>query len=160
MPGDDLLRFLGGPLPLAWWWPVLAVLLVVVTITWCVGVMLWTLPPHRLRAIPGLRSVHAALVRRRFLRSIRATTQKVRDRTLTPQEASTAYDRILRSFLFVRTGVRAQYLHLTDLEVIDSHVGRAVPLLAVLDDIRFNTQTRSDVVALGHQAERLVSTWT
>lgn len=79
---------------------------------------------------------------------------------MTPLEASTAYDRTLRSFLFVRTGVRAQYLHLTDLEVTDSRLGRAVPLLAALDDVRFNAQTRSDVVALGHQAERLVSTWT
>ena len=160
MPGDDLLRFLGGPLPLSWWWSILPVVLIVLAAFWCVGILLWTLPPHRLREIPVLRSVHAALVRRRFLRSIRITTQKVRDRAMTPLEASTAYDRTLRSFLFVRTGVRAQYLHLTDLEVTDSRLGRAVPLLAALDDVRFNAQTRSDVVALGHQAERLVSTWT
>ncbi|MEH3139487.1 MAG: hypothetical protein PGN37_04750 [Mycobacterium kyogaense] len=160
MPGDDLLRFLGGPLPLSWWWSLLPVVLVVLVALWVVGVLLWTLPPHRLRRIPVLRSIHGALVRRSFLRSIRTTTRKVRERALTPLEASTAYDRTLRSFLFVHTGVRAQYLHLSDLEVTDNSLGRAIPLLTALDDVRFNAQSRSDVVALGHQAERLVSSWT
>ena len=118
-------------------------------------------PPVQIELMAeDLRSIHGALVRRRFLRSIRSTTREVRERAVTPLEASAAYDRTLRSFLFVRTGVRAQYLHLSDLEVTDSRLGRAVPLLAALDDVRFNTESRSDVVALGHQAERLVSSWT
>lgn len=158
MPGDDLLRFLGGPLPLSAWWPVLAGLLVVLVVVWCVGVVLWTLPPERLRKLPVLSNIHAALTRRRFLRAIRTTTQRFRDRTLSPAQASAAYDRTLRSFLFVRTGLRAQYLHLSDMS--EGDLNRAVPLLSALDDAQFNNQSRSDVTALAHSAEELVRRWT
>ena len=158
MPGDDLLRFLGGPLPLSTWWPVLAALLVGLVVVWCVGVLVWTLPPERLRTLPVLRGIHAALVRRRFLRAIRTTTEQFRGRTMSPTEASSAYDRTLRSFLFVRTGQRAQYLHLGDMT--EGELARAVPLLSALDDAQFNNQTRSDVTALAHSAEELVRRWT
>jgi hypothetical protein len=160
MPGDDLLRFLGGPLPLSQWWPVIAVLLVTAALAWCAGVLVWTLPPERLRTLRLLRSVHASLVRRRFLRSLRDITRRFHDRALSPAQASAAYDRTVRSFLSVRSGIRAQYLHLEDLAGTNPELGRAVPLLAALDDAQFNNQTRSDITALGRSAEELVRTWT
>lgn len=158
MPGDDLLRFLGGPLPLSPWWTVLAVLLVGAVLAWCVGVLVWTLPPERLRTLPVLGRLHAMLLRRRFLRTLDDITQRFSERALTPAQTSGAYDRALRSFLALRTGVRAQYLHLEDLGHTD--IAPAVPLLAALDDAQFNTQTRSDVAALGRSAQDLVRTWT
>ncbi|MDG4669366.1 hypothetical protein [Mycobacterium sp. 236(2023)] len=157
MPGDDLLRFLGGPLPLSAWWPAIAVLLVILVAAWCAGVWVWTLPPERLRTIPLLRSVHTTLLRRRFLHSIHDTTQRFHERALTPAQASAAYDRAVRSFLSVHTGVRAQYLHLDDLA--QTGAAKAAPLLAAFDDAQFNNQTRSDVTALGRSAEELVRTW-
>ena len=160
MPGDDLLRFLGGPLPLSWWWPVVAVLLAAVVVAWCVGVLVWTLPPQRLRTTPLLRGLHAAMIRRHFLRALRDIASRFQDRELTPAQTSAAYNRALRSFLFVRTGIRAQYLHLEDLARTDSELARAVPLLAALDDAQFNTQTRNDTAVLGRSAEELVRAWT
>lgn len=160
MPGDDLLRFLGGPLPLPQWWSLLPVLLVLLVITWCAGVLTWTLPPERLRTLPLLRSAHATVVRRHFLRSIHDITQQFHERTLTPAQTSAAYDRVVRSFLAVRTGIRAQYLHLEDLANTDTRLAKAVPLLAALDDAQFNTHTRSDLTALGRSAEELVRTWS
>jgi hypothetical protein len=158
MPGDDLLRFLGGPLPLSWWWPVIAALLVTAVLAWCAGVLVWTMSPERLRAIPVLRRLHAVVIRRRFLHSLYAITARFQDRELTPAQTSAAYDRALRSFLFLRTGIRAQYLHLQDLAA-DASLTRVVPLLAALDDAKFNSQTRSDITTLGRSAEQLVRTW-
>ncbi|SEH46705.1 hypothetical protein SAMN04489835_0133 [Mycolicibacterium rutilum] len=158
MPGDDLLRFIGGPLPLPGWWTLLAVLLVVVAVGWCVGVVLWTLPPARLRRIPVLRNLHAKLVRRRFSKTIADTTARYQARALTGPQASAAYGRAVRSFLFVATGVRAQYLHLAELR--DGELARAVPVLTRLHDAQFNADSRADVTALGRSAEELIRTWS
>ena len=63
---DDVLQFVIGPSPYAasWLWFGLALLIVV--IAWYAGVFIWTLPADRLRSIPGIRSVHSKLLRRRF----------------------------------------------------------------------------------------------
>lgn len=160
MPGDDLLRFIGGPDALSAWWSIAALVLVLAVVGWCIALVVWTLPPARLRRIPLLRNVHAALTRRRFRRTIQATTRSLHERTLSPAEASAAYGRAVRSFLFVRTGIRAQYLHLSDIAETDGDVARAVPLLAALHDAQFNAESRGDVTALGRSAEELVSSWT
>ena len=62
---DDLLRFVGGPIP---YLPVVAVarvVSVVLVIVWCTGVPGVDAGPQRLRRIPVVRSLHAALLRRR-----------------------------------------------------------------------------------------------
>ncbi|MCV7281798.1 hypothetical protein H7J88_19395 [Mycolicibacterium flavescens] len=158
MPGDDLLRFIGGPLPLPVWWTVLAVVLVLIAVGWCVGVLLWTLPPERLRRIPVLRTLHAKLIRRRFTRAIADTTALYQTRAMSGPQASAAYGRTLRSFLFVATGIRAQYLHLTELR--DGELAKAVPVLTWLHDAQFNAESRADVTALGRSAEELIRTWS
>jgi hypothetical protein len=158
MPGDDLLRFIGGPLAASWWWLVLAIVIVGAVVTWCVAVVVWTMPPQRLRAIPVIRDLHARLIRRRFIRSVQQITQRYRERTLSQAQAGAAYGRTVRSFLFLRTGVRAQYLHLADLT--DGELSKAVPLLTVLDDAQFNTRSRADVTSLGRSAEELIRTWS
>lgn len=160
MPGDDLLRFLGGPLPLSWWWPVASILLVAVVIAWCVGVLVWTLPAQRLRSVPVLRRLHAVLIRQRFLRRLDDIAARFQDRELTVAQAGAAYDRTLRSFLFVRTGIRVQYLHLADLAPAEAELARAVPLLAALDDAQFNAETTSDIDTLGRSAAAMVRAWT
>lgn len=158
MPRDDLLRFIGQPPPPPVWWLVLAAVLVVAILGWCAGVMVWTAAPHRLRRIPVLRDLHARLLRRRFARTVRQTTQAYRERTLSGAQTGAAYSRALRSFLYLRTGIRAQYLHLPDLAA--SELASAVPLLMVLHDAQFNNETRADIVALGRSAEELIRRWT
>jgi hypothetical protein len=158
MPGDDLLRFIGGPLAASWWWLVLAIVFVAAVVAWCVGVIVWTLPPQRLRTIPVLRNLHARLIRRRFTRSIRNTSRLYVQRGLSPAQACGSYGRTVRAFLFVRTGIRAQYLHLGDLAA--GELATAVPLLAGLHDAQFNAESRADVTGLGRSAEELIRKWT
>lgn len=158
MPGDDLLRFIGGPLPPSSWWLVLAIAVVGLVLAWCAGVVVWTMPPHRLRTIPVIRELHAHLTRRRFVRAIQHTTQLHGERALSAAQASAAYSRTVRSFLFVRTGIRAQYLHLGD--IADGELSEAVPLLTGLHDAQFNAESRAEVAALGRSAEELIRAWT
>jgi len=158
MPGDDLLRFIGAPLPASPWWLALAIVLVVLVVTWWVGVIVWTMPPQRLRTVPLLGDLHATLIRRRFTRSIRQTSHLYVQQALSPGQASATYGRTVRAFLFLRTGIRAQYLHLGELAGGD--LAAAVPLLAKLHDAQFNTDARTDVAALGRSAEELIRTWT
>ncbi len=157
MPVDDLLRFIGGPLTVSAWWLWIGVLLVVLVIGWCVGVFVWTLPPARLRRMPVLRNVHSALTRRRFTRTIARTNQQYLAGGLSAPQAGAAVGRALRSFLFVTTGVRAQYLHVGDLAV--GELAKVRPLLSALNDVQFNRVTRTDMVGLGRSAEELIRSW-
>jgi hypothetical protein len=158
MPADDLLRFIGGPLPFSIWWLVAGVLLVLAVIGWCTGVFVWTLPPARLRSIPVVNRLHAALTRRRFIRSLRVIDERFRGGMLSPAQASAEISRTLRRFLFVKTGSRAQYMHVD--EVSDGPLAPAAPLLAWLNDVQFSPQSRADVIELNHAAEELISTWS
>lgn len=158
MPGDDLLRFIGGPLAPSGWWLVLAAVIIVALVAWCAGVVIWTLPPHRLRTIPVLRDWHANLTRRRFTRAIEETTARYGRRELSREGAATAYNHTLRSFLYLRTGVYAKNL-LTEY-LAQSELSDAVPLLTLLQDVQFNPESRADVLALGRSAEELIHAWT
>lgn len=106
MPVDDLLRFIGGPLPSSMWWVGIGVLLIVIVIAWCVGIFVWTLAPARLRMVPVIGGLHGRLVRRRFVRSVQHTNELYRSGGLTAAQAGAGVSRVLRSFLFVATGVR------------------------------------------------------
>jgi uncharacterized protein YjiS (DUF1127 family) len=157
MPGEDLLRFVGGPLQFSGWWMALGIFLLAAIIGWAAGVFVWTLPPARLRRIPVIRSIHAWVNRRRFVRAIRNIAAHYRDGGLTPAQASAAISRTLRSFLYVATGVRAQYLHVG--QIAGGRLDAVAPLLDDLNQAQFNPEARVDVVALGRSAEELIYSW-
>ena len=157
MPVDDLLRFIGGPLPSSMWWMWTGVLLIAIVIAWCVGVFVWTLAPARLRTVPVIGDLHGRLVRRRFLRSVQRTNQLYRSGGLTAAQAGAGVSRVLRSFFFVATGVRAQYLHVGD--IAEGDLAAAGPLLSALNDLQFSGQPRSDMAVLGQAAEELIRSW-
>ncbi|ULN48920.1 hypothetical protein MI170_05975 [Mycolicibacterium goodii] len=158
MPGDDLLRFIGGPIAPSGWWLALAASIVAVVISWYVGLWVWTLPQYRLRTIPVLRDWHARLIRRRFARAIDEATLRYGRRELTRESAATAFNHTLRGFLYLRTGVYAKNL-LTD-HLAHSELSDAVPLLTLLHDAQFNPESRADVLALGRSAKELIHAWT
>ncbi|KWX21427.1 hypothetical protein AFM11_24720 [Mycolicibacterium wolinskyi] len=158
MPSDDLLRFVGGPLPFSLWWLWFGLLLIALVIAWCVGVYVWTMSPARLRTIPVIGSLHGKLVRQRFARTVRRTNEQFLAGGLSPQQAGANVSRTLRSFLFVATGVRAQYLHAGD--IATGELAAAGPLLHALNDVQFNRGARADMVALGRSAEELIRSWT
>ncbi|KUH97298.1 hypothetical protein [Mycobacterium sp. IS-3022] len=154
---DDLLRFVGGPIPYspAWLW--LGVLLTLLVIAWYVGVFVWTLPSRRLRRIPAVRSLHGKLLRRRFTRAVRRIAGRHRDGELTAAEAGAAMSRTLRSFLNQATGVRAQYMHLDD--VASGELAPAAPMLTALDDAQFNAASPVRVGETGVAVEELIRSW-
>jgi hypothetical protein len=155
---DDLLHFVGGPMPYSPWWLWLGLLLFLLVIGWCAGVFVWTLPSHRLRRIPVVRSLHAALLRRRFTHAIRSVDKQYRAGELSAAQASAQMSRILRSFLHQATGTRAQYMHLDDITA--SPLAKAVPLFSELNDAQFNATSDVDVTAAGSAAEEMIRTWT
>jgi hypothetical protein len=157
MPADDLLRFIGGPLPFSSWWLWIGVISILAVIVWCVGVFIWTMSPARLRTVPVVNVLHGRLIRRRFARSVRKIIQHYRAGGLSQQHASAAVSRTLRSFLYVATGAPAQYMHVG--EIATGELARAEPLLAALNDIQFNRGTRADVGDLGRSAEELIRSW-
>lgn len=158
MPGDDLLRFIGGPMAPSMWWLVLAAVIVAVVVSWYVGLWVWTLPTHRLRTIPLVRDWHARLIRRRFAHAIDEATVRYGRRELNRESVATAYNHTLRSFLYLRTGVYAKNL-LTD-HLAQGELSDAVPLLTLLHDAQFNPDSRADVLALGRSAKELIHAWT
>ncbi|OBI97909.1 hypothetical protein [Mycobacterium asiaticum] len=157
MPGDGLLRFIGGPLRFSGWWPLLGVLLLLAVVGWYAGIFVWTLPPARLRRIPVINGLHARVNRRRFTRVVRKIGAQYREGTLTPTAASARLSRTLRSFLYVATGIRAQYLHVEQLA--GGPLAAAAPLFAGLNDARFNPEAHPDVAELGRSAEELITSW-
>ncbi|GAS91306.1 hypothetical protein [Mycolicibacterium brisbanense] len=154
---DDLLRFIGGPLPFSYWCVAIGLFLIAIVIIWCTGVFVWTLAPARLRTVPVIRNLHGWLVRRRFARSLQRTNQQYLAGGLTPAQAGAAVSRILRSFIYVTTGVRAQYLHVA--EIADGDLAGVGPLFRALNDVQFSVAPQSDMATLGRSAEELVRTW-
>jgi hypothetical protein len=157
MRADDLLRFIGGPLPFSAWWLVLGILLLLIVIAWYATVFVWTLPPARLRRMPVIKNVHARLNRRRFARAVKKIGAQYRDGVLTPAQAGAQISRTLRSFVYVATGTRAQYMHVG--QFTGGRLATVVPLLEGLNDAQFNPEAQADVVALGHSAEELIASW-
>jgi hypothetical protein len=154
---DDVLRFVIGPSPYAasWLWFGLALLAVVVA--WWVGVVLWTLPAHRLRTIPAIRTMHSKLLRRRFSRSIRAIDRRYRADELTAAEAGHQMSRTLRSFLYHATGTPAQYMHVEAIKTSD--IAEAATVFAALNDSQFNSASQADISEIGATARELILSW-
>jgi hypothetical protein len=154
----DLLRYISGPTPYAVWGIVLAVVLGVALIGWCITVYVWTLPPATLRNIRWISVLHRRLLARRFARTIAATTGQYQAGAITAAQACAGYSRTLRSFLHMATGQRAQYMHTPDMA--DSAVAAAAPLIAALNDARFTGVARVDVERFGASVEEMIRSWT
>ena len=155
---DDLLRYVGGPMPYSPWWLWLGLFLLVLVIVWCTGVFVWTLSSHRLRRIPVVRYLHAALLRRRFTRAIRSVDAQYRAGELSAAQACAQMSRTLRGFLHQATGARAQYMHVGDINA--SPLAKTAPLFSELNDAQFNTASQVNVNEVGSAAEEMIRTWT
>ena len=158
MPADDLLRFIGGPLPFSPWWVFAGFVAITSVIAWYGTVFVWTLPPSVLRRIPLIRLVHTQVNRRRFVRAIHGIDAQYRGGGIKPAQACAALSRTLRSFLYVATGIKAQYIHVEQLA--DGPLAAAAPIFKGLNEVQFNPETRSDVSALARSAQELVSSWS
>lgn len=155
---DDLLHHIFGPQPYSPWWLCWAVLLIIALIGWYAVVFVWTLPSHRLRPVPGVRRMHAWLIRRRFARCVQGITDDHDAGRLSTAAACAAISRTLRSFLHQATGKRAQYMHLGDLANAD--LGAAAPLLTRLGDAQFSAETKVDVADVSNRAQELIRSWS
>jgi hypothetical protein len=155
---DDLLRYVSGPVPYSPWWLWLGLFLLVIVIIWYAGVFVWTLPSHRLRGIPVVRTLHGRLLRRRFTRTIRSVDRQHRAGELSAAQACAQLSRTLRSFLHQATGNPAQYMHVDDITA--SPLANAAPLFSELNDAQFNTTSNVKVSQVGSAAEELIRTWT
>jgi hypothetical protein len=155
---DDVLQFIFGPSPYSASWLWLGLALLMIVIVWYVGVFVWTLPAHRLRSIPVIRSVHSRLLRRKFVRAIRSVDGRYRAGELTAAEASHQLSRTLRSFLHQATGTPAQYMHVEAIRSGD--LAGSASVLAALNDAQFNTASSVDVREAGSTAEELIRSWS
>ena len=154
---DDLLRFVSGPTPYSPWWLWLGLMLLTAVIAFYIGVFVWTMPAHRLRTLPGVRVLHARLLRRRFAHSVDHIISRHRGGELTTAQAGAAMSRTLRSFLHQATGTRAQYLQVDDIAASD--LAPAAPLLASLDDAQFNSASVVRIDDVGATTEELIRSW-
>lgn len=157
MPTDDLLRFIGSPLPFSGWWLWAGLVVLVAVLAWCLAVFVWTMPPARLRTLPLINKLHGWLVRRRFVGAVRRTRELYLAGGLPAEQAAARLSRTLRSFLYVATGIRAQYLHVGT--IATSTLAPARPLFDALNDIQFNRSARSDLAAVSHSAEGFIRSW-
>ncbi|MDY6997655.1 MAG: hypothetical protein SW019_13725 [Actinomycetota bacterium] len=154
---DDLLEFVGGPPGYSpvWLWLGLALILAVVGSY--VALFVATLPSRRLRGIPGVRTMHARVLRHRFARTVRRITEQHRRGELSGAAASAAIGRTLRSFLHQATGRRAQYMQVH--AIAAGELSAAAPVLTALGDARFDRDSAADVGRLGDETEELIRSW-
>ena len=151
MAGDSL-KWIVAPLPYSVFWAVLGVLLILLVVGWFVGVLVWTLPVERLRTIPVLRDISARVLQRKFSAAVGRVDERYRAGELNSRQAYAEMSRILRNFVYDRTGVRAQYMALG--EVAHSSAAAAAPVVSALYARQFDLGDRPDVaVAVGPGAE-------
>lgn len=155
---DDLLRFVSGPARYSQWWLWFGLALIVVVIAWYTAVFVWTMPSEQLRRIPAIRSIHSAVLRRRFIRSIRRIDTRHRAGELSKAEAGTQISRTLRSFLHQASGTPAQYMHVE--AIVASDLAPAGQLFSKLNDAQFNTGSPVNVGEVGAAAEELIRAWS
>jgi hypothetical protein len=155
---DDYLKWIVAPLPYSAWWLVLGVLLIVAVIGWFVGLVVWTLPVERLRTIPVIRDITARVLRRKFSASITTVGDRYRAGGLSSRAASAEMSRILRNFVYFRTGVRAQYLVLG--ELTDSAAATAAPVMAALYARQFEAGDDTEVAVTVAQVRSAIQAWS
>lgn len=154
---DDLLRHVIGPTPYSAWWLWLAIGLSVLLVAWYVGVFVATMPRRRLLTVPLVGSTRDRMIRYRAARHVRAIGDRYRAGELAAAPAGEAISRELRRFLHQVSGVRAEYMHVDDVE--NSELAPAAPLLAHLVDVRFNAASELDVGQVSRDAEELIRSW-
>ena len=154
---DDLLRFVFGPSPYAasWLWFGLALLAVV--IVWYVGVFVWTLPAERLRTIRGVRSLHAKLLRRKFVRAIRSIDERYRAGDLSAAQASGQMSRYAAQ-LSAPGHRNAGAVHARR-RIKSSDLAEAAPLFSALNDAQFNSDSPVEIGEITSTAEELIRSW-
>ncbi|MGZ8803564.1 MAG: hypothetical protein ACXWZL_13400, partial [Mycobacterium sp.] len=133
---DDLLEFVSGPTDYATGWLWLGLALLFLVIAWYIVVFVATMPAEKLRRISLVRSLHARVLRHRFVKTVRAITRRHRDGELSGEQASAALSRTLRNYLHQATGLRAQYMQLRNVAASDLAV--AAPVLSALGDAQFD----------------------
>jgi len=155
---DDLLRHLISPAPLPWTPILLASFLVIALSGWYAAVLLWTRSSEHQHIPRVVQRLHAALIRRRFAGSVRRIAERHRTGELEGGAAGAALSSTLRDFLQAATGARAQYMQLD--ELAKGELPQAAPLLARINDARFNKTSTEDVGELSGAAEELILSWT
>lgn len=153
----DLLRFVSGPTPYAWWWLGLAAVCLVAVIGWYVAVFVLTVPGRRIGDIPFIGVTRNELLKRRYVRAVRSAGERFRAGELSAAQAATAVSAELRAFLHRATGARAEYMHVD--AIASGELAPAAPVLAELIDAQFNADSTRDVGALTDSAEELIRTW-
>ncbi|OBH63428.1 hypothetical protein [Mycobacterium sp. E2479] len=155
---DDLLRHIFGPQPYSLCWLWLAAVLTIAVMAWYAGIVMWTLPSHRLRRIPIVRRMHGWLIRNRFARCVQRIAREHDAERMSAPTACAAISRTVRSFLHQATGARAQYLQIN--AIADGELAPAAPLLTQLGDAQFNAESRINVADMSAQAQELIRAWT
>lgn len=154
---SEHLKWIVAPLPYSVLWLVLGVLLVLGVIGWFVGVVVWTLPVQRLRTIPVIRDISARVLQRKFGAQIGKVSDRYQAGELTSRQAYTEMSRILRNFVYFRTGVAAQYMALG--EVADSPAAAAAPAVSALYSRQFELGDSPDVAATAAQVRSTIQSW-
>jgi hypothetical protein len=154
---DDLLRFVGGPPSYSTWWLWIGVALIVLVVLVYAGILVATMPSARLRELPGVRDVHARVLRHRFVRRVRGIVARHRDGELSAAQTGAELSRTLRSFLHQATGRPAQYMHLKAIAAED--LAAAAPVLEALGEVQFDATSTRDVERLGADTEEVIRSW-
>lgn len=157
MAGDSL-KWIVAPLPYSVFWAVLGVLLILLVIGWFVGALVWTLPVERLRTIPVLRDISARVLQRKFGTAVGRVDERYRAGELDSRQAYAEMSRILRNFVYYRTGVRAQYMALG--EVAHSPAAAVAPVVSALYARQFDLDDRPDVAVAAAQVRSAIQAWS
>lgn len=155
---NDFLKWVVAPLPYSVLWLVLGVLLILGVIGWFGGVLVWTLPVERLRALPVIRDISARVLQRKFSAAVGRVADRYRAGELSSRQAYTEMSRILRNFVFYRTGVRAQYMTLGEVE--RGPAAAAAPIVKALYTRQFDVVDNPDVAAAAAQVRSAIRSWS
>ncbi|WP_078281955.1 hypothetical protein [Mycobacteroides franklinii] len=154
---NDYLRWIVAPLPYSVLWLVFGIILVLLVIGWCVGVFVWTLPVEKLRTIPVIRDITARVLRRKFSAAIDDVRREHDAGVLNSRQAHGAMSRVLRTFIYMRTGVRAPYMSLG--EVAHSGAAGAAPVVAQLYSGQFEIGDDTNVAATAAAVRGVIQSW-
>lgn len=154
---NDYLRWIVAPLPYSVLWLVFGIILVMLVIGWCVGVFVWTLPVEKLRTIPVIRDITARVLRRKFSAAIDDVRKEHDAGALNSRQAHGAMSRVLRTFIYMRTGVRAPYMSLG--EVAHSGAAGAAPVVAQLYSGQFEIGDDTNVAATAAAVRGVIQSW-
>ncbi len=154
---NDFLKWIVAPLPYSVLWVVLGILLILAVIGWFGGVVVWTLPVERLRTIPVIRDISARVLQRKFSAAVGHVADRHRAGELSGRQAYAEMSRILRNFVFYRTGVRAQYMTLGEVE--RGPAAAAAPVVKALYIRQFDVVDNPDVAAVAAQVRSAIRSW-